>query len=121
MEQKFYILKKNGFLSSVSVNNQPEGAEEVAEELFHAANTAMGKCPPDQRVAVSDDFAFSYVPFEYAAEDQRLIEINTAKQYLAATDWYYARKAETGDEVPADVVQKRIDAREFLRANAAPV
>lgn len=37
--------------------------------------------------------------------------------YLSSTDWYYARKAETGEEVPEDIVAKRIEAREFIRAN----
>lgn len=39
-----------------------------------------------------------------------------AKSYLAETDWYYARKAETGEDVPADVVPKRIAARDYIRS-----
>lgn len=39
-----------------------------------------------------------------------------AKAYLASTDWYYARKAETGEDVPAEVVTKRIAARDYIRA-----
>ena len=42
-------------------------------------------------------------------------QIAEASQYLQATDWYYARKAETGEEVPEEVVQKRVQAREFLK------
>lgn len=37
------------------------------------------------------------------------------KAYLNSTDWYYARKAETNDDVPADVVSKRIEARTYIR------
>jgi hypothetical protein len=36
--------------------------------------------------------------------------------YLSSTDWYYARKMETGQEVPADVVEKRLAARELIRS-----
>jgi hypothetical protein len=36
--------------------------------------------------------------------------------YLSSTDWYYARKMETGEEVPADVVEKRLAARELIRS-----
>ena len=41
-----------------------------------------------------------------------------ARWYLNSTDWYYARKAETGGEVPTEVVTKRLEAREFLKANS---
>lgn len=40
--------------------------------------------------------------------------IEVAQQYLKNTDWYYARKIETGEEVPADVVANRIAARKYL-------
>jgi hypothetical protein len=36
--------------------------------------------------------------------------------YLSSTDWYYARKMETGEEVPAEVVEKRLAARELIRS-----
>lgn len=41
-------------------------------------------------------------------------QVADAKAYLASTDWYYARKMETGKEVPAEVVANRIAAREYL-------
>lgn len=44
-------------------------------------------------------------------------KVEEFKSYLNSTDFYYARKLETGEEVPADVVAKRIEAREFIRAN----
>ena len=34
-----------------------------------------------------------------------------AKQYLTRTDWYVARKSETGAEIPEDVLAKRAQAR----------
>ena len=46
--------------------------------------------------------------------DRQIIEALT---YLKETDWYYARKLETGEEVPADVVNQRIEKRNFLKNN----
>lgn len=43
--------------------------------------------------------------------------INEKKAYLASTDWYYARLAETKEAVPQDVVDARIAARDFIRTN----
>lgn len=34
-----------------------------------------------------------------------------ARQYLAETDWYVTRKAETGTAIPDDVLTKRAQAR----------
>lgn len=52
-----------------------------------------------------------------ALEQELQAKINEASQYLKDTDWYYARKAETGEEVPVGVVAKRIDARQFIKNN----
>ena len=38
------------------------------------------------------------------------------KVFLASTDWYYARRIETGEEVPEDVAIKRTEAREYIRS-----
>ena len=44
-------------------------------------------------------------------------QLAEAQAYLARTDFYYPRFLETGEQVPEDVVQKRIEARELIRAN----
>lgn len=44
-------------------------------------------------------------------------KIAEAQAYLNSTDWYYARKAETGEEISVEVVAKRVEAREFIRNN----
>ena len=44
-------------------------------------------------------------------------QIADAFAYLGDTDFYYARKMEINEEVPADVVAKRIEARKLIRAN----
>lgn len=51
-------------------------------------------------------------------EDVKLFyKVQDLKKFLKDTDWYYARKAETGEEVPTEVIAKRAEAREFIRAN----
>ena len=54
---------------------------------------------------------------DYIVNDGNInLKIDEALQYLSSTDWYYARKMETGEEAPADVVAKRIEARDFIRS-----
>ena len=43
--------------------------------------------------------------------------INIKLKLLEDTDWYYIRKLETNEDVPVDVVNKRTEARNYLRAN----
>lgn len=50
-------------------------------------------------------------------EELKAQKVAEAKSYLANTDWYYARKMETGEEVPAEVVAKRLEAREAVNGN----
>jgi len=51
----------------------------------------------------------------FSLEQQQLfaqIQTNqSAREYLATTDWYVIRKLETGTDIPADVSQKRAEAR----------
>ena len=47
---------------------------------------------------------------DIAADNQRTIR-NTAKKYLADTDWYATRYAETGTAIPEDIAAARAQAR----------
>ena len=49
-------------------------------------------------------------PEELEIQNRCLININ-AQDYLASTDWYVTRHAETGVAVPADVTTARAAAR----------
>jgi len=44
-------------------------------------------------------------------EAESIIAKKRARQYLAQTDWYVTRKAETGTAIPDDVLTKRAQAR----------
>lgn len=39
----------------------------------------------------------------------------SARKYLADTDWYVTRKAETGKAIPDDILTKRQEAREKVK------
>jgi len=51
---------------------------------------------------------------EQAEESARLHERFLAREYLNSTDWYAARLAETGQAIPADVLEQRQAARQLL-------
>lgn len=50
-------------------------------------------------------------PTEQEIKDQRIAELEA---YLASTDWYAARYAETGVEIPEEVRRQRQEAREEI-------
>ena len=54
---------------------------------------------------------------EELAQQELQAKLQEAQAYLNSTDWYYARKAETSEEVPTEIVAKRVEAREFIRNN----
>lgn len=54
---------------------------------------------------------------EPSAQQLLEMEVGAAKAYLQETDFYYARKMEIGEDVPAEVVAKRIEARNLIRKN----
>ena len=73
-----------------------DGLEEITEEEFNQIVLDIN------------------TPTEEQVLEQKIAE---AQAYLNSTDWYYARKAETGEEVPVEIVAKRQEAREFIRNN----
>jgi hypothetical protein len=51
---------------------------------------------------------------EIAKQEQDTIN-SEARQYLASTDWYVTRNAETGEVIPAEVSIKRTEARASVK------
>ena len=45
------------------------------------------------------------------------IEVENCLKFLAETDWYVARKNETGAEIPEEIRTKREEARIFISNN----
>ena len=48
---------------------------------------------------------------EMVENDLKRVKADEGKRYLAETDWYVTRKAETGKAIPDDVLTKREQSR----------
>lgn len=58
---------------------------------------------------------FKVVPVPEPTEDERnALRISELQNYLAATDWYAVRFAETGVEIPDEIKAERKAAREEI-------
>lgn len=57
-----------------------------------------------------------YENLTFTSEQLAEIEANAARanarEYLKKTDWYIVRHVETGEAIPADILQKRAEARQ---------
>lgn len=113
----FYSKSTNGFYDAViHGENIPADAVEITADE-HAAlleGQSQGKliqADTNGKPVLTDQ----PLPTPEQILVQQLAE---AQAYLASTDFYYPRFLETGEPVPEDVVQKRIEAREFIRANS---
>jgi hypothetical protein len=72
----------------------------------------------EELIAISKEAEKNSIPLiltpEQIAESILNQQKYQARQYLASTDWYAARKAETGTAIPADVLEQRQQARALL-------
>ena len=85
---------------------------EVSDEVWQKAININANCYENEKFIVKD-----FRTEEEIAQQELQVKLQEAQAYLNSTDWYYARKAETGEEVPVEVVAKRQEAREFIRNN----
>lgn len=85
---------------------------EVTEEVWQNAININANCYENGKFIVKD-----FRTEEEIAQQELQVKLQEAQAYLNSTDWYYARKAETGEEVPVEIVAKRVEAREFIRNN----
>ena len=66
-----------------------------------------------QWIAEGNTPAPQFTDAEIAVNTQ--VELNaTSQAYLASTDWYITRKAETGDAVPSEITTLRTAARDAI-------
>jgi hypothetical protein len=67
----------------------------------------------DEEATATNEHVVSIVAaLEAEAEEQKVIELsNAARAYLADTDWYVTRQAETGKAIPERVLAGRAKAR----------
>ena len=89
--------------------------------LGEAVISVMGVYLEPSEGIYTDMEGVEATPTQYAEIEQEVVRFtainnqnisnNTAREYLVSTDWYITRQAETGAEVPADVLTKRTEAR----------
>ena len=64
---------------------------------------------------ITDDYISESEKIDISKEEvlrlENISKKQKAKQYLIDTDWYVVRKAETGIDIPEDILEKRIQAR----------
>lgn len=53
---------------------------------------------------------------EPTPEQAKVIRISELEKYLSQTDWYAIRFADTGEPIPAEIKQKRQNARDEISA-----
>tara|TARA_B110000902_G_scaffold241926_1_gene292760 strand:+ start:213 stop:527 length:315 start_codon:yes stop_codon:yes gene_type:complete len=99
------VLIQNGLVHEIFGTTAPE----LHEDLL------VVDAPEDVEVGYSyEDGVFTAPPardFEREAVEQSNSEL---RAYLAETDWYVIRFAETGVAVPADITTARSDARSAI-------
>ena len=74
-----------------------------------------GWCNKNNRSIEADDTKYYSKAVDTKAADNQ-IRINVLQKYLDDTDWYVARFAETGKEIPEEIKAQREDARNTISA-----
>lgn len=107
----FYSPKTGGFYLPGIHETMPEDTVEISEAR-HAElmdGQASGK-------RIKPGAGGLPVLVERVVTDEQRVaaQLRNARAYLAETDWYITRMAETGKEIPPDVLALRAAARELL-------
>ena len=92
------VTRADGVVSYVS--------EEFLDSVVQEGDTVEDHVAPTER---------SEPTAEEIANNLVAMENYEARKYLAETDWYVARKAETGKAIPDEVLTKRQQARDKVK------
>ena len=109
----FYAKSTGGFYdAAIHGENIPADAVEITAEEHQAllegqSNGKIISADKNGKPVLQD-------PPPPTAEELQAQKNAEARAYLASTDWYVVRKAETGVEIPADVLEKRQAARDSV-------
>lgn len=109
----FYSKSTGGFYTrEIHGDNIPADAVEITE----AEHAVLIEGQSQGKRIVADDAGRPYLADPAPLSDAELLAQRQAEArlYLNSTDWYFARQAETGWAVPADVLEKRAAARALL-------
>ena len=109
----FYAKSTGGFYdTAIHGDNIPADAVEITTDEHQAllegqSNGKIIAADKNGKPVLQD-------PPPPTAEELQSQKNAEARAYLASTDWYVVRKAETGTEIPADVLEKRQAARDSV-------
>ena len=112
----FYSKTTGGFYArEIHGDNIPADAVEITATEHQALTEGQSQ---GKRIQ-ADETGYPFLADQFLPTPEQILvqQLAEAQAYLARTDFYYPRFLETGEQVPEDVVQKRIEAREFIRAN----
>ena len=106
----FYSAQTGGFYSAeIHGGSIPDDAVEITTEEHHAL--LEGQTQGKRIVADANGFPVLTDPEPIDPQ----IQINAeARAYLDSTDWYVIRHQETGQEIPAEILAKRQEARDSI-------
>lgn len=110
----FYAKSTGGFYD-VAIHGDAIPADAVEITVDEHAALINGQATGKVITADADGKPVLSDPPAPTAEQVAAKAKADALAYLASTDWYYARKLETGKDVPEDVVAKREAARAALQ------
>ena len=109
----YYSKSIRGFYdTAIHGDNMPADVVEITAEE-HAA-LLEGQSQGKIISADKNGKPFLKDPPPPTAEELQAQKNAEARAYLASTDWYVVRKAETGTEIPADVLAARQTARDSV-------
>jgi len=85
--------------------------------LVLSEETRIDEISGEELIYVNLDKEYTIQIDDITAQVETEAQIQEALKYLKETDFYYARKLETNEDVPVNVVSERISKRNFLRSN----
>lgn len=107
---KKYSASTNGFYEEeIHGDAVPSDCVEIEEAYYEELINGQSA----GKVIVADDRGFPRLADKQplTPEEQQKKTNREKKNYLASTDWYIVRRAETGEEIPQDVLDARAAAR----------
>ena len=110
MNNMFFSASNGGFYSrEIHGDSIPTDAVEISPELYSELLEGQSQ----GKIISADKNGFPAHADPEPVDPQ--IQINAeARAYLANTDWYVIRHQETGQEIPAEILTKRQEARDSI-------
>lgn len=111
----YYSFNTGGFYSSEFHTSIPSDAVQLSDIEYQSLIDGLAN---GNQIVRTPDGRPKLEPIVPTSEQLIVQKMQESHQYLKDTDFYYARFSETGEPVPADVVSKRKEARDFIRGNS---